>query len=90
MKADSNVSSGTGRKSHANAGRSTITLSGKPMEGTESSVNGPIICPLQGYLFGTSMGMPETIVPKKEKKTSLGELFKKPKWQRKILNLKMR
>lgn len=77
----SNYSSG--RNSHASAGRSshasTITLSGKPMEGTESSVNGTTVCPLQGYLFGTAVGMAETTVPKKENRTSLGELFEKTK-----------
>ncbi|KAL8121391.1 protein LAZY 1-like [Apium graveolens] len=81
--ADCYKSSGTSRNSHANAGRSsqgsTITLSGKPVEGTENSVNGPITCPLQGYLLGTAMGMPETTVPKKIHKTSLGELFQKTK-----------
>lgn len=80
--ADSNKSSGTGRNNYANAGRSsqgsTITLSGKPMEGNES-VNGPITCPLHGYLLGTAMGMPETTVPKKINKASLKELFQKTK-----------
>lgn len=72
----------SGRNSHVSTGRSshgsTITLSGKPFEGTESNGNGTIICPLQGYLFGTAIGMPET-TPKKEHRTSLGELFQKTK-----------
>ncbi|KAK1381627.1 putative sphingosine phosphate lyase [Heracleum sosnowskyi] len=85
----SNYSSGrnshasAGRSSHASAARSshasTITLSGKPMEGTESSVNGTTICPLQGYLFGTAVGTAETTLLKKENRTSLGELFEKTK-----------
>ncbi|KAL1807346.1 protein LAZY 1 [Daucus carota subsp. sativus] len=72
-----------GRNSHASAARSshasTITLSGKPLEGTDSSVNGTIICPLQGYLLGTAVATAETTVPKKENRTSLGELFEKTK-----------
>lgn len=73
----------SGRNSLASCGRSsqgsTIGHSGKPEEGSGSSVHGPIICPLQGYLFGTAMGMPETTVSKKEKRISLGELFEKTK-----------
>ncbi|KAL8106494.1 protein LAZY 1-like [Apium graveolens] len=85
LRADDNDGSNysSGRNSHASAGRSshasTITLSGKPMEGTESNVNGTTVCPLQGYLFGTAVGMAETAVPKKENRTSLGELFEKTK-----------
>ncbi|KAG5521795.1 hypothetical protein RHGRI_034126 [Rhododendron griersonianum] len=65
----------TGRSSHC----STITLSGKPFEGTETSGNGATTCPLQGYLFGSAIELPETIVVKKEHRTSLGELFQKTK-----------
>ncbi|XP_028060363.1 LOW QUALITY PROTEIN: protein LAZY 1-like [Camellia sinensis] len=71
---DSYVS--TGRSSHG----STITLSGKPLEGTETSGNGTTICPLQGYLFGSAIELPETTtVVKKEHRTSLGELFQRTK-----------
>ncbi|CAK9171931.1 unnamed protein product [Ilex paraguariensis] len=85
----SNVSSArnshvsTGRSSHVSTGRSshasTITLSGKPIESTENNGNGAIICPLQGYLFGSAIELPETTVGKKEHRTSLGELFQKTK-----------
>ncbi|KAM7468784.1 hypothetical protein LguiB_016346 [Lonicera macranthoides] len=80
---DDGYSDSSGRNSHVSAGRSshgsTITLSGKPMEGTENIGIGTIICPLQGYLFGSAIGLPETTVTKKEHRTSLGELFQKTK-----------
>uniref|UniRef100_A0A5B7BUR6 Protein LAZY 1 n=1 Tax=Davidia involucrata TaxID=16924 RepID=A0A5B7BUR6_DAVIN len=74
----------SGRNSHVSAGRSshgsTITLSGKPMEGIETNGNGTIVCPLQGYLFGSAIELPETTtVAKKEHRTSLGELFQRTK-----------
>ncbi|CAL5398359.1 unnamed protein product [Camellia sinensis] len=74
----------TGRNSYVSTGRSshgsTITLSGKPLEGTETSGNGTTICPLQGYLFGSAIELPETTtVVKKEHRTSLGELFQRTK-----------
>ncbi|XAR48198.1 hypothetical protein NMG60_11030938 [Bertholletia excelsa] len=74
----------TGRNSQVSAGRSsigsTITLSGKPLEATETSGNGTPICPLQGYLFGSAIELPEkTTVVKKEHRTSLGELFQRTK-----------
>lgn len=74
----------SGRNSHVSTGRSshgsTITLSGKPMEGTESNGNGTAVCPLQGYLFGSAIELPETTtVAKKEHRTSLGELFQRSK-----------
>ncbi|XP_022891983.1 protein LAZY 1-like [Olea europaea var. sylvestris] len=75
-----NISSG--RNSQVSAGRSshcsTITLSGKPIEGAESNGNGAIICPLQSYLFGSAIGYPETVPQaKNEHRTSLRELFQK-------------
>ena len=74
----------SGRNSHVSTGRSshgsTITLSGKPMEGTESNGNGTTVCPLQGYLFGSAIELPETTsAAKKEHRTSLGELFQRSK-----------
>ncbi|KAI3467743.1 hypothetical protein Pfo_024406 [Paulownia fortunei] len=77
-----NVSSG--RNSHVSAGRishcSTITLSGKPIESAETYGNGAIICPLQSYLFGSAIGLPDTAPPaRREQRTSLGELFQKTK-----------
>ncbi|KAF8399996.1 hypothetical protein HHK36_015869 [Tetracentron sinense] len=66
----------SGRNSHV----STITLSGKQTEGAEVNGNGTgTVCPLQGYLFGSSIELPETTVAKKEHRTSLGELFQKSK-----------
>lgn len=77
-----NVSSG--RNSHVSAGRmshcSTITLSGKPIESAETYGNGAIVCPLQSYLFGSAIGLPDTAPPvRREQRTSLGELFQKTK-----------
>lgn len=85
-----NVSSGrnshvsAGRNSHVSAGRishcSTITLSGKPIESAETYGNGAITCPLQSYLFGSAIGLPDTAPPvRREQRTSLGELFQKTK-----------
>lgn len=72
----------TGRNSYVSNGRSshgsTITLSGKPLEAAENE-NGTVACPLQGYLFGSTVGLPETTTGKKEHRTSLGELFQKTK-----------
>ncbi|XP_074303336.1 protein LAZY 1-like isoform X2 [Silene latifolia] len=69
------------RNSHVSNGRishaSTITLSGKPLEIPEST---NLNCPLQEYLLGSAVEMPEkAAVPKKENRTSLGELFEKQK-----------
>ncbi|XP_028764556.1 protein LAZY 1 [Neltuma alba] len=74
----------SGRNSHVSAGRSShgsiITLSGKPLEGIESNGQGTAVCPLQGYLFGSSIELSETTtVAKKEHRTSLGELFQRSK-----------
>ncbi|KAJ1443101.1 hypothetical protein SESBI_00382 [Sesbania bispinosa] len=72
------------RNSHVSTGRSShvsiITLSGKPIEGTETNGNGTATCPLQGYLFGTAIELSETTTAaKKENRTSLGELFQRSK-----------
>ncbi|KAI3733317.1 hypothetical protein L6452_12759 [Arctium lappa] len=63
------------RSSHG----STITLGGKPSEGAGNNENGAAVCPLQGYLFGSVIGLPETTTAKKEHRTSLGELFQRTK-----------
>ncbi|KAI3694146.1 hypothetical protein L1987_77107 [Smallanthus sonchifolius] len=72
----------SGRNSYVSNGRSshgsTITLSGKPLEASEGEY-GSVACPLQGYLFGSAVGLPETTSGKKEHRTSLGELFQKTK-----------
>uniref|UniRef100_M1BR65 LAZY1 n=1 Tax=Solanum tuberosum TaxID=4113 RepID=M1BR65_SOLTU len=78
-----NLSSGrnsyvsTGRSSHG----STITLSGKQLESAENNGNGTTVCPLQGYLFGSTVELQETTSAsaKKEHRPSLGELFQKTK-----------
>ncbi|GKU92811.1 hypothetical protein SLEP1_g6486 [Rubroshorea leprosula] len=72
------------RNSHVSTGRSshgsTITLSGKPLEGPDTNVNGTTVCPLQGYLFGSAIELSETTtVAKKEHRTTLGELFQRTK-----------
>ena len=76
--AEDGCNDSSGRNSHVSNGRSshgsTITLSGKPLEGTETT-----ICPLQGYLFGSAIELPETTAVKKEHRTSLGELFQRTK-----------
>ncbi|KAK9675367.1 hypothetical protein RND81_11G003300 [Saponaria officinalis] len=68
-----------GRISHA----SVITLSGKPLEIPESTGNGNLNCPLQEYLLGSAVELPESPekanAPKKENRTSLGELLEKHK-----------
>lgn len=77
----------SGRNSHVSNGRishaSTITLSGKPLEipeSTEGPGNNLMYCPLQEYLLGSAVEVPEkATVPKKESRTSLGELFEKHK-----------
>ncbi|KAI3817433.1 hypothetical protein L1987_11223 [Smallanthus sonchifolius] len=49
--------------------------------GCENNENGPVVCPLQDYLFGSVIELPETVTVKKEKehRTSLGELFQRTK-----------
>lgn len=68
LAAEANDSSA--RNSHV----SSITLSGK------KSVD-EAVCPLKGYLFGSSIELQETTVAvaKKEHRTSLGELFQRSK-----------
>lgn len=72
-----------GRNSHVSNGRSsngsTITLSGKALESTEAAGNGNVICPLQGYLFGSALEEQPSTMPKKDHRTSLGELFQNSK-----------
>uniref|UniRef100_A0A7N0UTW6 Serine/threonine-protein phosphatase n=1 Tax=Kalanchoe fedtschenkoi TaxID=63787 RepID=A0A7N0UTW6_KALFE len=72
-----------GRNSHVSNGRSshgsTITLIGKTLESAEATGNGNTICPLQGYLFGSALDVQPSTIPKKEHRTSLGELFQRSK-----------
>ncbi|KAJ7013785.1 protein LAZY 1 [Populus alba x Populus x berolinensis] len=59
---------------------STITLSGMQMETTDAEDYGKTVaCPLQGYLFGSSVELPETGVGVKKEKVSLGEMFRMTK-----------
>ncbi|CAA2995123.1 Hypothetical predicted protein [Olea europaea subsp. europaea] len=80
------VTLSSGRNSHVSAGRSshgsTITLSGKQIESAETHGDDGIVCPLQNYLLGSAIGLPETAPQsaKKEHRTSLGELFQKTKF----------
>lgn len=77
----------SGRNSHVSNGRishaSTITLSGKSLEipeSTDGTGNNLMYCPLQEYLLGSAVEVPEkATVPKKENRTSLGELFERHK-----------
>ncbi|KAF7801735.1 protein LAZY 1-like [Senna tora] len=65
----------SGRNSHV----STITLSGKQMDGAEDEDYGNTsVCPLQGYLLGSSIELPETTEVRKER-ASLAELFHRTK-----------
>lgn len=65
---DDNADVSSGRNSHVGAG---AISSGKP-----SSVEAAV-CPLQGYLFGSPIELPEAKVAAKEHRTSLGELFQR-------------
>ncbi|CAL5191404.1 unnamed protein product [Lathyrus oleraceus] len=84
------------RNSHVSTGRSShvsiITISGKPIEGSGTGTATTLtrdsysnaVCPLQGYLFGTTVEYSETAAAsvggnRKEHRTSLGELFQRSK-----------
>ncbi|KAE9584451.1 hypothetical protein Lalb_Chr00c01g0403751 [Lupinus albus] len=64
--------------SRRNSQVSTISLSGKQIDGSEAEDYGTSLCPLQGYLLGSSIELPETIEVRKER-ASLAELFNKTK-----------
>ncbi|XP_058103156.1 protein LAZY 1 isoform X2 [Magnolia sinica] len=61
------------RNSHVSA---IMAVNGKQMDVAGDTAIGPV-CPLQDYLFGSPIELPETTVvaAKKEHRTSLGELF---------------
>ncbi|KAJ6298803.1 hypothetical protein OIU76_019879 [Salix suchowensis] len=68
---------------------SNITLSGMQMEATDGEDYGKTVaCPLQGYLFGSSVELPETRVGVKKEKVSLGEMFHMTKVTDEIPSLK--
>ncbi|KAL7587923.1 hypothetical protein Lser_V15G40918 [Lactuca serriola] len=52
-------------------------------EGGEKKEDGAVVCPLQTYLFGSVVGLPETTTRKKEHRASLGELFQRTKMEEK-------
>ncbi|EEF49412.1 protein LAZY 1 [Ricinus communis] len=59
---------------------STITLSGIQTEEASAEDNGiTAFCPLQGYLFGSSIDLPELRVESKKEKASLAEMFHRTK-----------
>lgn len=61
-----------GRTSHA----SIITLAGKHMEETEDENDGKTLtCPLQGYLFGSTIELPDKMIDMRKEKPSSPELF---------------
>ncbi|XP_039068207.1 protein LAZY 1-like [Hibiscus syriacus] len=71
---------GSNESSRRNSQVSTITLSGKPIQGANSQDHGKAItCPLQGYLFGSSIELAETRFEVKKEKASLAELFHRTK-----------
>ncbi|TYI60267.1 hypothetical protein E1A91_D10G092700v1 [Gossypium mustelinum] len=66
--------------SHESSGRnslvSAIALNGEPTQEVSAEEYGKaIICPLQGYLFGSSIELPETRFQVKKEKATLAELF---------------
>ncbi|XVE84182.1 hypothetical protein DITRI_Ditri16bG0149400 [Diplodiscus trichospermus] len=67
---------GSNESSGRNSLVSTITLSGKPTQEANAQEYGTtIVCPLQGYLLGSSIELPETRFEVKKEKASLAELF---------------
>lgn len=71
---------GSTESSRRNSQVSTITLSGKPLQEANTQEHGKtIVCPLQGYLFGSSIELPETRFEVKKEKASLAELFSRTK-----------
>ncbi|XVE67668.1 hypothetical protein DITRI_Ditri09bG0006500 [Diplodiscus trichospermus] len=72
---------GSNESSRRTSQVSTITLSGKPImqEANAQEYGKTIVCPLQGYLFGSSIELPETRLEVKKEKASLAELFYRTK-----------
>ncbi|XWS32620.1 hypothetical protein CRYUN_Cryun22dG0005800 [Craigia yunnanensis] len=71
---------GSNESSGRNSQVSTIALSGKPIpEANAQEYGKTIVCPLQGYLFGSSIELPETRFEVKKEKASLAELFYRTK-----------
>ncbi|GAB4829492.1 hypothetical protein Ancab_019165 [Ancistrocladus abbreviatus] len=80
---DDSWTDSSGRNSHVSNGRSshasTITLISKTVELPEANINGNEFCPLQGYLFGSAVELPEKAIVMKEHRMSLGQLFQRQK-----------
>ncbi|PPS05153.1 hypothetical protein GOBAR_AA15509 [Gossypium barbadense] len=72
---------GSNESSGRNSQVSTITLSGKAIQAAASveECGKTILCPLQGYLFGSSVELPEPRFEVKKEKASLAELFYRTK-----------
>ncbi|KAK8644120.1 hypothetical protein V6N13_123435 [Hibiscus sabdariffa] len=71
---------GSNESSGRNSQVSTITLSGKPIQEVNAQDHGKTsMCPLQGYLFGTSIELADTRFEAKKEKASLAELFHRTK-----------
>ncbi|KAE8694414.1 hypothetical protein F3Y22_tig00110783pilonHSYRG00184 [Hibiscus syriacus] len=71
---------GSNESSRRNSQVSMITLSGKSIQAPDSQDHGKTItCPLQGYLFGSSIDLAETRFDVKREKASLAELFHRTK-----------
>ncbi|KAL7190196.1 hypothetical protein ACSBR2_022472 [Camellia fascicularis] len=63
----------SGRSSYV----SIVTICGKQIEGVDTEEYGDtVVCPLQGYLFGSSIELPETSIQVKKERTSLEQLIK--------------
>ena len=75
-----------GRNSHV----SIITLCSKQMEASDVEESGKMmVCPLQGYLFGSSIELPETRATEvKKEKASLCELFQRAKFAEEYATVK--
>ncbi|GMP30054.1 hypothetical protein CsSME_00004890 [Camellia sinensis var. sinensis] len=63
----------SGRSSYV----SIVTICGKQIEGVDTEEYGDtVVCPLRGYLFGSSIELPETSIQVKKERTSLEQLIK--------------
>lgn len=71
---------GFDESSARNSQVSIVTLSCKQVDGAEDEeYQKTVVCPLQGYLFGSSIELPEIRTVVKKEKASLGELFQRTK-----------
>lgn len=77
LEAETREDLSSARNSHV----SSITLSGMQMEDSEDEeyCAATVVCPLQGYLLGSSVELPEMRTEAKKEKASLQELFDRTK-----------